>query len=163
MHAPMLDPPTRPPARIEQPVYAIVRAAGAACEVRRYEPMIVASTRYAASSSMAGDSDGTFGRLARFIGVFSTPANTDGEGQPTAISMTAPVFLSNPAPRADEDKSSHMERERMMMFTMPASRFKVRTKLISCYPGTSVLKNITFCPTTLPSRSTKSRSLQTLA
>jgi hypothetical protein len=65
------------------------------------------------------------GRLARFIGVFSTPANEDESSHaPTAISMTAPVLLSNPAPRSNEDKASHATRERVMMFTMPASRFK---------------------------------------
>jgi len=63
--------------------------------------------------------------LARFIGVFSTPANEDESSHaPTAISMTAPVLLSNPAPRSNEDKASHATRERVMMFTMPASRFK---------------------------------------
>jgi len=109
----------------EQPAFAVLRAAQAgACELRKYEPMIVATTRYDVNSGMT-NSGGEFGRLARFIGVFSTPANEGGaESKPTAISMTAPVLLSSPAPRANEDTAHHMNRERVMMFTMPASRFK---------------------------------------
>ena len=52
-------------------------------EIRKYPPFVIVST----STEDMVEGNNSFGRLARYIGVFGSPENTKNE----AISMTAPV------------------------------------------------------------------------
>merc|ERR1719271_491566 len=82
----------------EMPSFEVLKAAGAeqSYEIRSYPQMLVVETQYSDGTDM-DNSGGEFGRLARYIGVFSKPANSGrATGKPEAISMTAPVLLSAP-------------------------------------------------------------------
>ena len=59
-------------------------------EVRQYPPLVCATV------SSADNNNRAFGILARYIGVFGTPANTGS----APLAMTAPVMSSKPVPLA---------------------------------------------------------------
>lgn len=112
--------------REETPAFALVHKA-ATYEVRRYTSSIIAECAYGAGGWNGNNGDRSpFGALARYIGVFGTPANskagaiamtapvliTPSKPEPEPIAMTAPVLVS---PTANGDT---------MSFVLPASRFK---------------------------------------
>ena len=78
--------------------------------VRKYEPSIAAVCKYDGSWGVGSDGS-PFGKLARYIGVFSKPENSGSSSAPEAISMTAPVLI-------DSSKRDHS-----MMFLLPASKY----------------------------------------
>lgn len=77
--------------------------------VRRYEPSIAVQCDYSKGGWGVASDGSPFGKLARYIGVFSQPDNV--EKQP--IAMTAPVLI-------DTTASSHAH---TMMFLLPASKY----------------------------------------
>eukprot|EP01047_Picozoa_sp_COSAG01_P024269 COSAG01_NODE_1495_length_10123_cov_6.359537_9_plen_226_part_00 len=73
----------------ETPAHVVLPGAAATSyEVRRYAPSVVAETSYA-TETMGKNAGEAFGRLARYIGVFSDAQNRPGE----KIAMTAPVLM----------------------------------------------------------------------
>lgn len=109
-----------------------VLAKTAAYEIRRYAPCVVAETTYwSRRGMMEGDQGGSFMRLAKFIGVMTTPQNE----QQAPIAMTAPVLMS----RERNDAAGHAASASAgtsgpggdggvggaykMAFFLPASRF----------------------------------------
>lgn len=90
----------------ETPRY-IVLAKHASFEVRRYQAWAEVVT---SCSGVVGDGgDGSFGRLAKFIGVFGKPQNAEG----AKIAMTAPVLTWS-----DEPTSSAAAK---MSFVLPSA------------------------------------------
>lgn len=89
-------------------------------EIRWYAPYLVAEVAME-------ESNGAFGILAKYIGVFGTPANAASGGSAESISMTAPVVMTPPgqpeamsmtAPVVSEPGTATSDRK--MQFIMPA-------------------------------------------
>jgi len=96
----------------EQPTYESIEQRSNAYEVRRYDACCVIETAYESARGMIrGDQGGSFMRLARYIGVLSTPANDAS----MKIAMTAPVFM---APREEDESGRYV-----MQFVLPKSKF----------------------------------------
>lgn len=73
----------------ELPRHSVLHQAAGYC-VRRYQPSIAATVSYGAAGWGERSADRRpFGDLARYIGVFSKPANEESK----SISMTAPVLI----------------------------------------------------------------------
>ena len=96
----------------EQPSYEAIAQRSSEYEVRRYDACCVIETTYESARGMIrGDQGGSFMRLARYIGVLSTPANEAS----MKIAMTAPVFM---APREEDESGRYV-----MQFVLPKSKF----------------------------------------
>lgn len=92
-------------------------------EVRLYEPAVAAASAYGAGgwrSDRKGDRR-PFGNLARYIGVFSRPANkASGSGAAVPISMTAPVFIKAGEDEAEADPALEAKAGAPKKITMTA-------------------------------------------
>lgn len=76
----------------ETPKFTVLKRT-ATFEVRRYQPSIIAETVYA-TNEMGKNAGQAFGRLARYIGVFSDAQNRSHSGESEKLAMTAPVLMA---------------------------------------------------------------------
>jgi hypothetical protein len=72
---------------VERAAYDVVRQVSSNMQLRHYRPCVYAETPAGNGGLSSSESSAAFQRLAKYIGVFGTPANEDA----LAIAMTAPV------------------------------------------------------------------------
>ena len=72
---------------VERAAYDVVRQVSSNTQIRRYHTCVIVETPVGNGGMNSDESSAAFNRLAKYIGVFGTPAN---EGT-VSIAMTAPV------------------------------------------------------------------------
>ena len=102
----------------ETPPHTVLRAATGSdpVEIRSYPSILICETTFGPNGGL-NRGEGEFGRLAKYIGVFSRPNNEPSEG----IAMTAPVLMSRPTALEGSERPAE---GRTMAFVLPASKYK---------------------------------------
>merc|ERR1712224_695900 len=107
------------------PKYTVLHRA-ASYEVRKYGSSVVAECKYGAGGWGDGNDGSPFGALARYIGVFGNPQNTQQGGTTEAIKMTAPVLVTPPSSQKIAMTSPVLvtpSESHTMAFVLPASKY----------------------------------------
>lgn len=108
----------------EMPAYSVLYKA-TSFEVRKYGPSVVAECSYGPGGWGDGSDGSPFGALARYIGVFGNPQNSQ-QGGSEAIAMTAPVLVTPPSPQKIAMTAPVLvtpSESHTMAFVLPASKY----------------------------------------